>query len=102
MTEEQTKNAQAIVDKIHNALSDDKCFESARYMRWGSNKIEFSASLKQVPGYKYVSCDLTLDDLADKDSIASQLIEDWKNSTSEEDIKKFSDFIAFGEKYGWD
>lgn len=102
MTEEQTKNAQAIVDKINNALSDDKCFESARYMRWGSNKIEFSASLKQVPGYKYVSCDLTLDDLADKDSIASQLIEDWKNSTSEEDIKKFSDFIAFGEKYGWD
>ena len=102
MTEEQTKNAQAIVDKINNALSDDKCFESARYMRWGSNKIEFSASLKQVPGYKYVSCDLTLDDLADKDSIASQLIEDWKNSTSEEEIKKFSDFIAFGEKYGWD
>lgn len=102
MTEEQTKNAQAIVDKINNALSDDKYFESARYMRWGSNKIEFSASLKQVPGYKYVSCDLTLDDLVDKDSIASQLIEDWKNSTSEKNIKRFSDFITFGEKYGWD
>lgn len=102
MTEEQTKNAQAIVDKINNALSDDKCFESARYMRWGLNKIEFSASLKQAPGYKYVSCDLTLDDLTDVDGIATQLIDDWRNATSPKDIKRFSDFITFGEKYGWD
>ena len=102
MTEEQIKNAQDIVNMIDTALADDKYYEGAWYTRYGLNKIEFSASVKQVPRYKYVSCDLTLDDLVDKDSIASQLIEDWKNSTSEEDIKKFSDFIAFGEKYGWE
>ena len=102
MTEQQIKNAQAIVDKIDNALNDDKYYEGAWYMRYGRNKIDFSASLKQAPHYKYVSCELTLDDLDDVDGIASSLIEDWKNNTSPEDIKSFTDFITFGEKYGWD
>lgn len=101
MAEEQMRSAQDIIDMIDAALANDKYYEGAWYTVYGS-KVEFSASLKQVPRYKYVSCEIALDNLADKDSIASQLIEDWKNSTSEEDIKKFSDFIVFGEKYGWD
>lgn len=102
MTEEQIKKARYIVDKLDTALADDPYYEGAWYTRYGRNKIEFSASVKQVPRYKYVSCEITLDDLNDLDSIIEQLINDWKQSTSPEDIKKFEKFITFGEKYGWD
>lgn len=101
MTEAQQMKANDVVNKINKKLKNDGHFEKAWYTWYTNDKVEFAASIKEFPLYKYVSCEVRLDDI-DVDRIVSNLCEDWKNTTSPKDIKSFVDFISFGEKYGWD
>ena len=102
MTEHQSKSVREIVDKLEKALKGDEYFERIMTAQYTNDKIEFSASIKQMPRYKYISCEIGLDELDDENMIVSQLIESWHKEATQENIKKFLDFIAFGEKYGWD
>ena len=105
MTEEQIKNAKEIVAEIDKALENDKNYKGCWYTWYGRDKVEFAASIKQVPKYKYVTCDVDLDSLTDLthvQKIAKQLVDDWGKNATPKAIKSFVDFITFGEKYGWD
>lgn len=105
MTENQIKNAREIVERIDKALENDKNYEGCWYTWYGGNTVEFAASIKQAPRYKYITCEIKLDSLTDitnTEETVEQLVNDWKNHVTPESVKSFVDFITFGEKYGWD
>ena len=105
MTENQIKNAREIVERIDKALENDENYEGCWYTWYGGNTVEFAASIKQAPRYKYIICDIKLDNLTDitnTEEMVEQLVNDWENHATPEAVKSFIDFITFGEKYGWD
>ena len=94
--------AKEIVAKLNERLKDDENFDSAWYTWYGWDTIEFSASIKQVKYYKYLTVNIKFDDLEDVEKIVNDMVEDWNRRTTPEDIDSFVGFVDFGEKYGWD
>lgn len=105
MTENQIKNAREIVERIDKALENDENYEGCWYTWYGGNTVEFAASIKQVPRYKYITCEIKLNSLTDPaktQKMIKQLVDDWEKHVTPESVKSFVDFVTFGEKYGWD
>ena len=102
MTEDQKKLAEVLIKRINERMKDDEDFEEAKYTWYGWNWIEVSGSLKQVPGYKFVECQVPFDLLRNVEQNADKFIEHWNEVTSPESIKGFAKFISDGEKWGCD
>ena len=102
-TLEKHKGEMVKIEKlITEGLKDYENFKGIDFCDVGANGIQIRGKHKQITGHTYGQQPTIKYDFTNKNEVVSEFIEMWKLYDTPEEIKRYKDFLQFGEKYGWD
>lgn len=91
-----------IEQDIEEGLKDNENFEGVDFCDVSAGGIQIRIHHKEIKNYTYGGQYTILYDFSNADDAAQAVIEHFKEIDNPKDIKIMLDFIADGEKYGWD
>lgn len=91
-----------IENKINEALKSYENFEGIDFCDVHAGGIQIRGHHKQIKGYTYGDQPTLNYDFSNIEECIQEFINMWKYYDTPEKVKNELDFIADGEKYGWD
>ena len=100
--EEHKKDLLEIETQINNSLYDYKNFEGIDFCDVNAGSISIRGHHKQIKGYTYGTQPKIKYDFSNKNEVVTEFVQMWQENDTEKSLKRQQEFIADGEKYGWD
>lgn len=91
-----------IENAINEALKDYPNFEAIDFCDVGARGIQIRGHHKEVTGYCFGDSVTLKYDFSNIDASIEAFVKMWKSKDTTEDLRAYKDFLADGEKYGWD
>lgn len=102
MIEEHFEELMFIQNDIHKKLKGYENFLGIDFCNVGANGIQIRGHHKNITGYTYGEQPTIKYDFSNIKEAISKFVNMWFEYDCDEYISKEKEFIAFGEKYGWD
>ena len=102
MIEEHFKELLFIQNDIHKKLKGYENFLGIDFCNVGANGIQIRGHHKNITGYTYGEQPTIKYDFSNIKEAISEFVNMWFEYDCDEYIPKEKEFIASGEKYGWD
>ena len=100
---EKYKGEMIRIEKLINeGLKDYPNFLGIDFCDVHANGIQIRGHHKEVARYIFGSQPTIYYDFTNKSEVIDEFLEMWKQNDTPEEVKRFKQFIADGEKYGWD
>lgn len=93
---------EAIHISIVAALDGYENFDGINFCDVGADGIQIRGQHKQVKGYSFGEQVTIKYDFSNSAEAVDEFIAMWKTHDNDEALHDYLEFIAFGEKYGWD
>lgn len=102
MIEEHFKELMFIQNDIHKKLKGYENFLGIDFCNVSAGGIQIRGHHKNITGYTYGEQPTIKYDFSNIKEVISEFVNMWFDYDCDEYISREKDFIAFGEKYGWD
>ena len=100
---EEHKGAMVKIEKdIRKGLKAYHTFKGIDFFDFGENGIAIRGFHLSIEGYTYGKHIVLKYDFSNKDTVAKEFIEMWKQFDTPQRVKEYKSFIKDGKKYGWD
>lgn len=88
--------------KINNKLKEYKNFDGIDFCDVSANGIQIRGHHKEIKGYTFGEQPTIKYDFSNVEDAIEEFVDMWKKCDNSSYLIKLKNFIAFGEKYGWD
>lgn len=102
MIEEHFEELMFIQNDIHKKLKGYENFLGIDFCNVSAGGIQIRGHHKNITGYTYGEQPTIKYDFSNIKEVISEFVNMWFDYDCDEYISREKDFIAFGEKYGWD
>lgn len=102
-TLEKFKGEMVRIEKLINkGLKDYPNFLGIDFCDVSANGIQIRGHHKAITTHTYGNQPTIKYDFTNKNEVIDEFIEMWKQLDTPDEVKSYTDFIDFGNKYGWD
>lgn len=100
--EEHYDKLMYIETKINEKLADFENFDGIDFCDVRAGGIQIRGFHKEIKGYTYGDQITIKYDFSNYEKVVDEFVNMWKNQDTPEKVKDYKDFIAAGERWGWD
>lgn len=102
MLEENYDKLIYIESEINKQLANFEGFDGIDFCDVSAGGIQIRGHHKEVKGYTYGDQITLKYDLSNSEEAIELFVEMWKEQDTPKNLKEYKDFIAAGERWGWD
>ncbi len=92
--------AEKLIMLLRKMLKDDEYFDAAKYTIKSNGDIEISFYIKQMPGFLYTTCIVTVTESSVVEEDAQEIVDEWHERVTPEAIKSYTSFIRDIRRWG--
>lgn len=93
---------EATITEINEALKDFPYFDGIDFSDVGANGIQIRGHHELIPNRTYGHQSTISYDLTNITEATQEFIDSWKALDKPQKVAEYKNFLAMGDKYGWD